>query len=198
VRALTYYVGASLDGFIAAPDGSIDAFPITEDVMEFIAEQYPETLPTHVREQLGITAPGTRFDTVVMGRNTYRPALEAGIRSPYAHLDQYVLSTTLPASPEPQPHVVPDDPVGLVRRLKRQPGAGVWLAGGARLAGALLGEIDELAIKRYPVALGMGIPLSITDQAGLLSFELVDDRTLRSGITVTTYSAIFRTCSSRA
>ena len=133
--------------------------------MEFIAASYPETLPTPVREQLGLTAPGTRFDTVVMGRNTYTPALEAGIRSPYAHLDQYVVSATLPASPDPQPHVVAGDPVGLVRRLKHQPGAGVWLAGGGRLAGALLGEIDELVIKRYPVVLGVGIPVSMTDRS---------------------------------
>lgn len=188
VRALTYYVGMSLDGFIAAPDGSIDTFPITEDVMEFIAASYPETLPTPVREQLGLTAPGTHFDTVVMGRNTYTPALEAGIRSPYAHLDQYVVSTTLPASPDPQPHVVPGDPVGLVRRLKHQPGAGVWLAGGGRLAGALLGEIDGLVIKRYPVVLGVGIPASMTDRSYLLSFELVDDLTLPGGTTVTTYT----------
>jgi dihydrofolate reductase len=108
-----------------------------------------------------------------------------------------VISTTLPASSEPQPQVVPDDPVGLVRRLKRQPGAGVWLAGGGRLAGALLEEIDELVIKRYPVVLGVGIPLT-TGRAHLLSFELVDDRTLRSGTTVTTYSSVSRTCSSRA
>ena len=101
VRALTYYVGMSLDGFIAAPDGSIDTFPITEDVMEFIAASYPETLPTPVREQLGLTAPGTHFDTVVMGRNTYTPALEAGIRSPYAHLDQYVVSHHLAGQPRP-------------------------------------------------------------------------------------------------
>jgi hypothetical protein len=52
------------------------------------------TLPTHLREQLGVTAPGRRFDTVVMGRNTYTPALQAGIVSPFAHLDQYMVSTT--------------------------------------------------------------------------------------------------------
>jgi dihydrofolate reductase len=188
MRALTYYVGVSLDGFIAAPDGSIDAFPVTEDVMELIASDYPETLPTAVRERLGITAPGTRFDTVVMGRNTYTPALEVGIGSPYAHLDQYVVSSTLPASAEPRLRVVPGDPVGLVRRLKHQPGAGVWLAGGGRLAGALLGEIDELVIKRYPVVLGAGIPMTATDQAQPLPFELVDARTLRGGTTVATYT----------
>jgi hypothetical protein len=75
MRKLTYYLGSSLDGFIAAPDGSIDAFPVTQDVIEFMAADYPETLPTHLREQLGVTAPGRRFDTVVMGRNTYAPAL---------------------------------------------------------------------------------------------------------------------------
>jgi hypothetical protein len=37
MRKLTDYVGSSLDGFIAAPDGSIDAFPVTEDVIEFMA-----------------------------------------------------------------------------------------------------------------------------------------------------------------
>jgi hypothetical protein len=41
----------------AAPDGSIDSFPVTEDVMEFSAATYPETLPTHVRQQLGGTVP---------------------------------------------------------------------------------------------------------------------------------------------
>ena len=188
MRALTYYVGSSLDGFIAAPDGSIDAFPVTEDVIEFMAADYPETLPTHLRERLGVTAPGRRFDTVVMGRNTYAPALQAGIVSPFAHLDQYVVSTTLPASPDPRVQVVAGDPVELVRRLKHRPGAGVWLAGGARLAGALLGEIDELVIKRYPVLLGAGIPFSTTTEVCNVSFELVDGRILRGGTTVARYT----------
>lgn len=150
MRKLTYYVGSSLDGFIA--------FPVTEDVLGLMAADYPDA-----------------------------PALRAGIVSPFAHLDQYVVSTTLPASPDPRVQVVGGDPVELVRRLKHRPGAGIWLAGGARLAGAVLGEIDELVIKRYPVVLGAGIPFSTTDQVCNASFELVDDRVLLGGTTVARY-----------
>jgi hypothetical protein len=50
---------------------------------------------------------------------------------------------------------------------------------------ALLGEIDGLVIKRYPVVLGAGIPFSTTGKAGKVSFELVDARILRGGTTVT-------------
>jgi dihydrofolate reductase len=189
VRALTYYVGVSLDGYIAAPDGSFDFFPVEQAVLDFIAAEYPETLPSHVRAHLGVTGPGTRFDAVVMGRATYAPALEVGITSPYAHLRQYVVSTTLPASADPQVAVV-SDPLALVRRLKQENGAGIWLAGGGRLAGALLDEIDELVIKRYPVVVGTGIPAIAANRASALPFTVTDERTLTGGTTVTTYTRV--------
>jgi dihydrofolate reductase len=188
VRTLTYYVGVTLDGYIAAPDGTFDDFPVTPAVLDFIAEEFPETLPGHVREHLGISAPGRRFDAVVMGRGTYAPALQAGITSPYAHLDQYVVSTTLPADIDPYVQVVAGDPVALVRRLKQQPGSGVWLAGGGRLAGALLGEIDQLVFKRYPVVLGAGIPVFAAGQAHAQAFAVTDERALDGGTAVTTYT----------
>ena len=187
MRALTYYVGVSLDGFIAAPDGSFDFFPVDSSVLDFITAEYPETLPTHVRAHLHVTAPGTRFDTVVMGRATYAPALAVGITSPYAHLDQYVVSTTLASEADPQVRVVPN-PLALVRQLKQEDGADVWLAGGGRLAGALLGEIDELIIKRYPVVVGAGIPVIAANHAQDLPFKITDEHTLAGGTTITTYA----------
>ncbi|MCZ2850495.1 dihydrofolate reductase family protein [Modestobacter sp. VKM Ac-2978] len=187
MRALTYYVGVTLDGFIAAPDGSYDFFPVTEPLLEFIAQEFPETLPTHVRSQLQITAPGTRFDAVVMGRATYEPALQAQITSPYAHLEQHVVSTTLPADIDPAVQVS-RDPVPLVRRLKGEPGAGVWLAGGGALAGALLDEIDVLVLKRYPIVLGAGIPLFDSGTAEARRFEIVDEHAVSGGTRVTTYT----------
>lgn len=157
-------------------------------MLDFISEQFPETLPGHVRAHLGVAAPGTRFDTVIMGRATYAPALEMGITSPYGHLRQYVVSTTLPASSDPQVTVVAD-PLTLALQLKHEDGAGIWLAGGGRLAGTLLQEIDELVIKRYPVVIGTGIPAIATDHAAALTSTATDARTLTGGTTVTTYAA---------
>ncbi|MFE0952219.1 dihydrofolate reductase family protein [Streptomyces mutabilis] len=96
-----------------------------------------------------------------MGLSTYRPALDNGITSPYAHLRQYVVSSTLAPDTDPAVTVVPDDPSALVRDLKGEVGTAldVWLCGGGRLAGALLPEIDELLIKTYPVVAGTGVPL---------------------------------------
>lgn len=185
--ALTYYVGVTLDGFIAAPDGSFDFFPVDAPVLAFIAEHYPETLPTAARAHLGVTAPGTRFDTVVMGRGTYAPALRAGTTSPYAHLRQHVVSTTLPDDTDPEVAFSAGDPVELVRRLKRESGLGVWLAGGGRLAGAVLDEIDELVVKCYPLVLGSGVPVVAGGGAAPRPFSVADVTSLPGGTTVTTY-----------
>ncbi|WP_345436267.1 hypothetical protein [Geodermatophilus obscurus] len=62
------------------------------------------------------------------------------------------------------------------------------MAGGGRLAGALLDEIDELVVKRYPVVVGAGIPVIAADHATALPFEITDERTLVGGGTVTTHA----------
>jgi dihydrofolate reductase len=85
MRKLVYYVGVSLDGYIAGPSGEYDFYPLADDMAAWLGEQYPETMPTHLRVASGLeSAPSRRFDTVVMGRGTYQPALDAGIASPYA------------------------------------------------------------------------------------------------------------------
>ncbi|MGW1743077.1 dihydrofolate reductase family protein [Nocardia sp. NPDC001965] len=164
MRKLVYYVGASLDGYIAGPGGEIDFYPLGDDMAAWINARYPESVPTHIREHVGIASdtPNRHWDTVVMGRGTYEPALEVGIPSPYAHLKQYIVSTTLDRVDDPEVELVRSDPVELVRRLKKEEGpAGkdIWLCGGGRLAGALIDEIDQLVLKSYPVLAGTGVPV---------------------------------------
>ncbi|BAH33156.1 dihydrofolate reductase family protein [Rhodococcus erythropolis] len=160
MRKLVYYVGASLDGYIAGPDGEFDFFPVSEQITAWICDRYPETVPTHVRPVLGIEdAPNRTFDTVVMGRGSYEPGLSLGVTSPFAHLRQFVVSSTLPDAEDPAVTIVRTDPRAVVRSLKEEEGQDIWLCGGGTLAGELLPEIDELIVKRYPVVAGAGIPM---------------------------------------
>lgn len=192
MRHLTYYVGTTLDGHAAGPGDEVDFYPVSQDHLEHMVATYPEVLPTHVRVDLGVDpeTPNLRWDTVVQGRRTYQMALDAGITNPYAHLRQYVVSSTLDPATDPAVTVV-TDPVGTVRRLKAEPsedgGLGVWLAGGGTLAGALADEIDELVVKVYPVLAGSGRPF-LTGAFSPRTFELVDvSPPFRSGCVVMSY-----------
>src|SRR5581483_9971985 len=111
------------------------------------------------RAALGISEDAKRFDTVLMGRSTYEVGLREGIASPYAHLRQYVVSTTMPHSPAQDLNLCRKNPLELVRSLKREHGMDIWICGGSRLASALAPEIDELILKINPVVFGSGIPL---------------------------------------
>jgi dihydrofolate reductase len=155
---LVYYIATTLDGFIAGPGGEFDFFPLEPDLMAALNEQFPETVPGHFRDQAGVTGvPNRRFGTVVMGRATYEVGLTEGVTSPYPVLRQIVFSRTLPPSDEVE--VVATDPAARVTDLKRTADRDIWLCGGAKLAGALYHQIDELIIKRYPVTAGAGLPL---------------------------------------
>ncbi|EWC64371.1 Dihydrofolate reductase [Actinokineospora spheciospongiae] len=188
MRELVYFIAVSIDGFIEGPGGETDFYPEAPDMVDHLRTRFPETMPTHLREPLGIDgAANQRFSSVVMGRGTYRPALDAGITSPYAHLRQHVVSRSLPEIADPTVDLVPGDPIGLVRGLKAETTAGdIWLCGGADLAGQLLPEIDELVIKRYPVVAGDGKPM-FTGPFRPRPFAPVEALTFSHGGTITTY-----------
>ncbi|MGO1177398.1 MAG: dihydrofolate reductase family protein [Brevibacterium aurantiacum] len=160
-RRLSYFVASSLDGFIAGPDGSDPSswWPMTDDYLDFIRTEYPETLPGPARQALGVTDPGHHFDTVVEGRRSFEIGLAAGLPNAYPHLRHLVVSTTLESPSDSDVEIVSGDPIERIRQLKDEPGKGIWLVGGGTLAASLRPEIDELIIKLGPVTLGSGIPL---------------------------------------
>ena len=100
MRELVYYVAVSIDGYIAAPDGSYDAFPIEGDHMAVYLSDFADALPSHVLAALGVQPPGNRFDTVIQGRASYDVARAAGIERPYAHLSEFVATRSEAASPD--------------------------------------------------------------------------------------------------
>jgi dihydrofolate reductase len=191
MRRLVYHIAVSIDGCIAGPGGTFDFFQLAPDMEDYLHAEFPETMPTQARPHLGLEgAPNKRFDTVVMGRGTYQPALDIDVTSPYAHLRQYVVSRSLPEIADPAVELVPRDPVGLVRRLKAEAGdRDIWLCGGSVLAGQLLPEIDELVIKQYPVVAGGGLPV-FAGPFRPRPFTPVETRTFSHGGTITTFRPV--------
>jgi dihydrofolate reductase len=194
MRKLVYYIATTLDGFIAGPDGADpsgpDGFwPIPEDYLQHLAKRYPETLPAPARAALSVTAEGTHFDTVLEGRRSYEVGLKAGVTDAFPHLRHLVFSRTLPESPDPAVELVAGDPVETVRKLKQEDGKDIWLIGGAELAGALYGEIDQLILKMAPLTIGAGIPL-FSHKAAFdpRSWELTGHTVLDSGAAFITYA----------
>jgi len=146
---VTYYVAASLDGFIATIDDGLDWLRIYENEQEDYG--YQDLL--------------NRTDCLVMGHRTYRHCLSMSPASwPYEEYPCRVLTSWLPNEDSPLPDGVtftdqsPDD---LLATLTNQGHRHCWLVGGGETAGAFLraGLIDEIVLTLVPVALGHGIPL---------------------------------------
>lgn len=186
MRKLIYFVACTADGFIAREDGSFDFFPVAGEHLPFIIREYPETIPEHLRRDFGARGENRHFDSVVMGRHTYEVGSTVGITSPYPHLQQFVISSTMAESPDPGVQLVKRDPVALVRTLKQEPGLGIWLCGGASLSGALYDEIDELVLKVNPVVLGTGMPL-FRGARGPTRLELTNHQTFGGGVAIHHY-----------
>ena len=159
MRELKYYVACTVDGFIAREDGSFDFFLMEGEHFSDLIKSYPDTIPGHLRDTLGVRGENKLFDVVLMGRRTYEVGLELGVTSPYSHLKQYLFSHSMKKSPDEQVELVSGDALAVVRELKKQTGKDIWLCGGGDLATTLFPEIDELILKVNPILLGSGIPI---------------------------------------
>jgi dihydrofolate reductase len=168
-RRVRYQVAASLDGFIAGPNGEYD-WIVGDPAIDFAA-LFKE------------------FDTVVMGRKTYEVALTQGESGAMPGKDVVVFSRTLPATTHPGVRIVNDDPRRVVAELKKKPGRDIWLFGGGELFRSLLdaGLVDTVEVAVMPVLLGAGIPL--LPPGGMTKLVLVDQKVLAaSGIVALAYS----------
>ena len=169
MRLLRYQVAASLDGFIAGPNGEYD-WIVMDPSIDFDL-LYKE------------------FDTVVMGRKTYEAAAAQGGNGAMPGLEVVVFSRSLPPASHNGVRIVNDDPGAVVAALKAKPGKDIWLFGGGSLFRSLLdaGMVDSVEIAVMPVLLGAGIPLLPPGTATKL--VLTDHKLLpASGILMVSYS----------
>lgn len=172
MRQVRYGVAASLDGFVAGPNGEAD-WIIMDPEIDF-------------------DAIFSRFDALLMGRRTYETMAPSGDEFSFPSLPAFVFSDTLDPPSNPQVSVVRRrDSQRFVAELRRQEGKDLWLFGGGDLFRSLAAEglVDGVDVAVTPVLLGAGVPL----YAGVyspLSLRLTSRREYSSGIVSLEYSVV--------
>ena len=147
-----YYTAATLDGFIAGPDNSL------------------EWLFTRKRDEGGLLNYEdfiADVGAVAMGATTYEWILEyqasqASEKWPYDVPSWVFTHRDPPAVPDAQIELVSGDVAPVHEELVRAAGGkNVWIVGGGDLAGqfAEAGLLDEVLVTIAPVTLGAGAPL---------------------------------------
>jgi dihydrofolate reductase len=145
MRPVRYSVAASLDGYIAGPQGEFDWIP-NDPTVDFAALY-------------------ARIDTVLLGRLTWELVQRMGsqVESPWREGTRlYVFSRTLREEDCPGATLVRDDAASVVAALRAEPGDGeIWLFGGGVLFASLLaaGQVDAVEVAVVPMLLGGGVPL---------------------------------------
>jgi dihydrofolate reductase len=158
VRKVRYSVAASLDGYIAGPQGEADWIVIDPD-FDFAAI-YQE------------------FDTVLLGRKTFEVVGGGGDPG----MKTYVFSRTLRPQDHPGVTVVADKAEETVAALRAGKGKDIWLFGGGLLFRSLAraGLVDRVEVGVMPVLLGGGIPL-LPPPADQVKLKLVGHQVYKSG-----------------
>ena len=179
MRKVKYGVGVSLDGYIAAPDGSVDWLNRATSKAK--------------GEDFGKREFFKSLDTVLMGRKTYEIALKMGMdKTGIPKMKNYVFSRTLPPGERDGVEFVSGDPGELIARLKQQPGKDIWLCGGGELAREVLKSkaLDEVILGIVPVLIGAG-RLTFPSEFPETELELVECKQYKGGVVSLTYRVVY-------
>lgn len=165
------YIAASVDGYIATPDGGVDWLGAFEG------------------ENYGYDAFFASIDTIVMGRASFDQVLGLG-KWPYPGKPSIVLTHREPPRADiPDLHFMKGNIGPLADEILARARGDVWIMGGADTIRAFLeaGRVDTMEIFTMPVLLGRGIPLFLeTDTAR--SLKLVESHTLSKGVVRNIYA----------
>lgn len=173
MRKVIYGGACSLDGFLAASDGSVDWLHWSDDVNRIMTEYWTAT------------------DVLLMGRKTWEVASAANpsdMGASMSGIRSYVFSRTLDRIDRPGVELVRSDAGDFVRALKKKPGKHITVFGGGDFARSLFEAdvIDEVGLNVHPVLLGSGVP-AFLDASRRVKLELTECRPLHGGCVLLSY-----------
>jgi dihydrofolate reductase len=143
-RKVVLYIAASLDGYIATEENSLQWLFDVEGEGDNGYSEFYETI-----------------DTILIGRRTYDWVMEKEEgKFPYKNKQCYVFSKTMSGKHD-NVVFVNEDVVTFTNRIKKSKGNNIWVIGGGDLLHSFIKEnlVDEFIITIAPTILGKGIPL---------------------------------------
>jgi dihydrofolate reductase len=142
---ISVFVGTSLDGFLARPDGSFDFLPADGGGD---SGGFPEFLDS--------------VDALVMGRNTF-DTVRGMAEWPYGDKRVVVLThrpVDLAAAPKGRAEAMAGEPAEVVARLAARGIHRLYVDGGVTIQSFLrAGLVDRITVTTVPVLIGQGRPL---------------------------------------
>jgi dihydrofolate reductase len=179
MRRLILQMGVSIDGFVAALDGSHPWGYEGED-------------PATKRWTLeSVQAAGAHL----MGRVTYEdmaafwPTSTSEYAAPMNEIPKVVFSKTLDKADWGETRILRGELRDEIAMLKREPGNDLIAYGGSRFAQSLTRErlVDEYLLMVEPAALGSGMRLFAEDLGEPLHLDLVEAHTYPTGVAFHVY-----------
>lgn len=169
MRKIILYVAASLDGYMADSQKSVNWIKGQDDTVEI---------------QDTFTPFFASVDTVIMGRTTYEQIVTelSPEKWPYSGAMTYVLTHRPMADAEGRPitdaegiRFTSGNPCQLVNELRHRAGKNIWICGGADIISQLLKAdlIDVFHIATIPVILGGGVRL-FAETDGMMNLRLTN------------------------
>lgn len=175
MRQVVLYIAASLDNYIARPDGNVDWL------------SYPEyELPN---EDYGYHDFYKTIDTTLMGNKTYQVLLGFDVPFPYPDKSNYVFTRSADHRDTEYVKFISGDIASFVKQLKSDNGKDIWLIGGGQINTLLLNHdlIDKIILTLIPMTLGQGIPL-FDGQSRETKFDLESSQSYKSGLVQLTFN----------
>ena len=172
MKKIKLYITASLDGYIARPDGDLDW------LLEFPKTDYG------YKDFFGTV------DTVIIGGRAYHEITCMDIIWQYKDKTTYVV-THHPLIEKENINYITENVIEAISQLQNEGGKDIWLAGGGELISMLLNQdlIDEMIITYLPIILGNGIPLfkkSLKES----KWDLLESKGFENGVFQVTYKAV--------
>jgi dihydrofolate reductase len=168
-RRIRYQVAASLDGYIAGPNGEAD-WIVMDPEIDF-------------RELFN------QFDTLMMGRGTFESMVRQQGSAAMPGMKIVVVSRTLNQENHPDVTIIAEPSKEVLTALRNESGKDIWLFGGGSLFRSLLEirMVDTVEIAVIPVLLGGGTPLLPTP-AARTKLKLTGHRVYKTGIVLLEYT----------